>query len=280
MESDFGFDEYIISNTYTDVPKLESYDAQLYPSDGMGYMCEPVTATATAAAALGAMPIPTTTGTALDHHQQHQAFLPSSPDESSSSSCLSVVHSPPVTTPPLLSCSPTTTAAPPAGQVISEKLAQVNKLPESFLPEFHQYSKETYENGTSNSKKRKRHQRDDEQDGSSDDLDNNGNDPESGLSAAEMRRQIHIQSEQKRRAQIKDGFDELRQHLPGCGNKKMSKATLLHRTVQHLTHLKSTQAALLSELERLVHENEQLRKFQDSVLQKQALDRMYQMGAM
>lgn len=32
MESDFGFDEYIISNTYTDVPKLESYDAQLYPS--------------------------------------------------------------------------------------------------------------------------------------------------------------------------------------------------------------------------------------------------------
>lgn len=30
--------------------------------------------------------------------------------------------------------------------------------------------------------------------------------------------------------------------------------------VQHLTHLKSTQAALLSELERLVHENEQLRK--------------------
>lgn len=196
----------------------------------MGYMCEPVTATATAAAALGAMPIPTTTGTALDHHQQHQAFLPSSPDESSSSSCLSVVHSPPVTTPPLLSCSPTTTAAPPAGQVISEKLAQVNKLPESFLPEFHQYSKETYENGTSNSKKRKRHQRDDEQDGSSDDLDNNGNDPESGLSAAEMRRQIHIQSEQKRRAQIKDGFDELRQHLPGCGNKKMSKATLLHRS--------------------------------------------------
>ena len=241
----------------------------------MGYMCEPVTATATAAAALGAMPIPSTTGTALDH--QHQAFLPSSPDESSSSSCLSVVHSPPVTTPPLLSCSPTTTPAPPAGQVISEKLAQVNKLPESFLPEFHQYSKETYENGTSSSKKRKRHQRDDEQDGS-DDLDNHGNDPESGLSAAEMRRQIHIQSEQKRRAQIKDGFDELRQHLPGCGNKKMSKATLLHRSkcliyliyfdiintlivaVQHLTHLKSTQAALLSELERLVHENEQLRK--------------------
>lgn len=50
------------------------------------------------------------------------------------------------------------------------------------------------------------------------------------LSSAEMRRQIHIQSEQKRRAQIKDGFDELRKHLPGCNNKKMSKAALLTRS--------------------------------------------------
>lgn len=45
-----------------------------------------------------------------------------------------------------------------------------------------------------------------------------------------MRRQIHIQSEQKRRAQIRDGFDELRKHLPGCNNKKMSKAALLTRS--------------------------------------------------
>lgn len=50
------------------------------------------------------------------------------------------------------------------------------------------------------------------------------------MSSAEIRRQIHIQSEQKRRAQIKDGFDELRKHLPGCNNKKMSKAALLTRS--------------------------------------------------
>lgn len=50
------------------------------------------------------------------------------------------------------------------------------------------------------------------------------------MSSAEIRRQIHIQSEQKRRAQIKDGFDELRKHLPGCNNKKMSKASLLSRS--------------------------------------------------
>lgn len=52
----------------------------------------------------------------------------------------------------------------------------------------------------------------------------------SHLNTVEMRRQIHIQSEQKRRAQIRDGFDELRKHLPGCNNKKMSKAALLTRS--------------------------------------------------
>lgn len=57
------------------------------------------------------------------------------------------------------------------------------------------------------------------------------------VSSAEIRRQIHIQSEQKRRAQIKDGFDELRKHLPGCNNKKMSKAALLTRS-KYLTSLR------------------------------------------
>lgn len=188
-------------------------------------------------------------------------------------------------------------AAASTAHAISEKIAQVSKLPESFLPEFHQYSKETYENGSSNSKKRRRttQQQRSSSTSSSDETDENnngggttGNNTSSSseqeedmdsISAAELRRQIHIQSEQKRRAQIKDGFDELRQHLPGCVNKKMSKAALLHRStspshlfvsssfayprlvaVQHLQHLKSTQGALLAELERLVHENEQLRK--------------------
>lgn len=54
------------------------------------------------------------------------------------------------------------------------------------------------------------------------------------MTSAELRRQIHIQSEQRRRAQIKDGFDELRKHLPGCNNKKMSKAALLTRSKQAL----------------------------------------------
>jgi hypothetical protein len=149
----------------------------------------------------------------------------------------------------------------------------VNALPDSFLPQFHQYSRETYENGRKKKAKRlnssnKSHRSDED----SVDEDGNTNDTTSAL---ELRRQIHIQSEQKRRAQISDGFQELRHQLPGCINKKMSKATLLHRTVQHLQHLKKNQTSLLTELERLVAENEQLKRFHDPVLQKQVLERMY-----
>ncbi|KAI9361315.1 hypothetical protein BD770DRAFT_383171 [Pilaira anomala] len=86
---------------------------------------------------------------------------------------------------------------------------------------------------------------------------------------SELRRQIHIQSEQKRRAQIKDGFEDLRNELPSCLNKKLSKVALLHRTVQHIQHLKNTQMTIYAELERLSSENEQLKKFQESVVQKQ-----------
>lgn len=80
------------------------------------------------------------------------------------------------------------------------------------------------------------------------------------LNNSEIKRQIHIQSEQKRRAQIKDGFEDLRNELPSCLNKKMSKVALLHRTVQHIQHLKNTQMTVLAELERLISENDQLRK--------------------
>ena len=124
---------------------------------------------------------------------------------SSSPESMSSRLSPPVTTPPTS---------------LTEKIANVNKLPESFLPEFHQYSKETYENGSCQKKRRR----------NKDDEANSNQSDEDELDAAEVRRQIHIQSEQKRRAQIKDGFEELRQHLPGCVNKKMSKAALLHKS--------------------------------------------------
>lgn len=83
--------------------------------------------------------------------------------------------------------------------------------------------------------------------------------PHSRLDGNELRRQVHIQSEQKRRAQIKDGFDVLKSHLPGCVSKKLSKAALLTRTVQQLQHMKKMQSELLAEVERLAEENLNLR---------------------
>jgi len=86
-------------------------------------------------------------------------------------------------------------------------------------------------------------------------------DLEEELDTAEVKRQTHIQSEQKRRAQIKDGFEELRQQLPlsNLSSKKMSKATILINTVIYLQQIKASHQALTQELEKVQKENEQLR---------------------
>ncbi|CDS11368.1 hypothetical protein LRAMOSA03631 [Lichtheimia ramosa] len=180
---------------------------------------------------------------------------------------------------------------------VKETIARANAVPMEFYhTEFLEYSKETYErkmdakrnkrkrsspSSDDNAAKKKKANTDTEKDDLDDDqpqLDDdeiNKEAEERGMTTAELRRQIHIQSEQKRRAQIKDGFDELRKHLPGCTNKKMSKAALLTRTVQQIQHLKNMQTELLSEVERLVQENETLKKFQHGVLQRQAMEKMY-----
>ncbi|KAG2191037.1 hypothetical protein INT46_003050 [Mucor plumbeus] len=140
------------------------------------------------------------------------------------------------------------------------------------LPQEQQHQNKRKKTNTTQELKEESEEELDEEDNEyrSEELVFNGN-----VSSAEIRRQIHIQSEQKRRAQIKDGFDELRKHLPGCNNKKMSKAALLTRTVQQLQHLKGMQNELLSEVERLLQENESLKKFQHGVLQRQAMEKMY-----
>ncbi|CAO3635526.1 unnamed protein product [Mucor hiemalis] len=128
---------------------------------------------------------------------------------------------------------------------VNQRIPNVNQLPDSLLPEFHQYSKEIYMN--SGSSKRGRYQKRQQEK------------CDASVDSSELRRQVHIQSEQKRRAEIKDGFETLRQNVPGCVNKKLSKATLLKRTVQHLQHLKKNQASILAELKKLVQENEMLK---------------------
>ncbi|GAA5804021.1 hypothetical protein EDC94DRAFT_596563 [Helicostylum pulchrum] len=216
-------------------------------------------------------------------YPQHHQMPPQLVQSSSSST----IHS-------TSSMSSNTSAA--ATAYLNETIAKASALPESFYPEFLQYSKESFEQPTThriNNKKRNRLEDDDKAKFSSSSSSSSEDDEEddqrpsrkqkveqqdSASNVTELRRQIHIQSEQKRRAQIKDGFEDLRTELPACLNKKMSKVTLLHRTVQHIQHLKSTQMTILAELERLVQENEQLRTFQQGVLQKQALENMYSIG--
>ncbi|KAG0169934.1 hypothetical protein DFQ28_002777 [Apophysomyces sp. BC1034] len=186
---------------------------------------------------------------------------------------------------------PLPSAAGSTAERVKETIARANSLPvEFFQTEFHEYSKESYEkklNSKRNKRKRPSAQLHTDESSSEESTPNKrtrtiaenkneeSDEEQEDVSNSEIRRQIHIQSEQKRRAQIRDGFEELRSHLPGCNNKKMSKATLLTRTVQHMEHLRTMQNELLAEVERLAQENESLKKFQQGILQPQGMDKMY-----
>ncbi|GAA5806213.1 hypothetical protein EDC94DRAFT_627687 [Helicostylum pulchrum] len=171
-------------------------------------------------------------------------------------------NSPP--TPPIQSQLVTTPLTPPppppsTEDRVKKTIARANAIPAEFYQtEFLEYSKKSYDFQHQSNRKRKRAVSDDS------DLQckKSFQDSEECLNTNELRRQIHIQSEQKRRAQIKDGFDILKSHLPGCNNKKLSKAALLTRTVQQLEHMKKVQSELLAEVERLVEENANLKMLQ------------------
>ncbi|CAG8703926.1 16836_t:CDS:2, partial [Acaulospora morrowiae] len=120
------------------------------------------------------------------------------------------------------------------------------------IPEFFQYSKEKYESQKIGCRRRRKSSRDDHFDTSSLDGGDDVEDTNSTMSHAEFRRQIHIQSEQKRRAEIKDGFEELRRHLPTTyTGRKMSKAVLLQKAVSHLKNQSRKESFLLDEISRL-----------------------------
>jgi hypothetical protein len=63
---------------------------------------------------------------------------------------------------------------------------------------------------------------------------------------------LHIQSEQKRRTQINEGFEELRLEIPGYQNDlRVSKAALLTTAAKYIRQLKAERESLVNELERL-----------------------------
>lgn len=97
-------------------------------------------------------------------------------------------------------------------------------------------------------------------------------DEETDRNQSEMRRQIHIQSEQRRRAQIKDGFEDLRMLVPQCSNsRKTSKAVILSHAVAYIEQLRSSHDALVQEVQRLQRDNEQIRTLLEGIAMRQQL---------
>nr|CAG8448804.1 3918_t:CDS:2 [Entrophospora candida] len=163
----------------------------------------------------------------------------------------------------------------------------------TITTEFKQYDKEKYESAKSGNNRRRRKSTREECDTSSS-LDGyeeeyanaNGNNGNSSLSHAEVRRRMHIQSEQKRRAEIKDGFEDLRRQLPISNHsRKMSKAMLLQKTVSHIKNMKSKECYLIEEINRLnqyisylASELDREKRMNVIHQQKETLDKLYQIG--
>jgi hypothetical protein len=83
--------------------------------------------------------------------------------------------------------------------------------------------------------------------------------PVSATTAAEIRRQMHIQCEQKRRSQIKGGFEALKAQLPGYKHKKLSKAMILVKSIEFMETIRHDYQVLVQECERLRNENAHLK---------------------
>lgn len=84
----------------------------------------------------------------------------------------------------------------------------------------------------------------------------------------EHRRVCHINAEQKRRCNIKNGFDTLRSLLPSISqntNTKISKAAMLQRAAEHISSLKGERQSQQEEYDRLKQQVESLNQTIGSV---------------
>ncbi|CAG8466068.1 25170_t:CDS:2 [Gigaspora margarita] len=106
------------------------------------------------------------------------------------------------------------------------------------------------------------------------------------MSHAEFRHQIHVQSEQKQRAEIKDNFEELHRQLPSTYSLcKMSKAALLQKAVSHLKNQSLKKSLLIDEINRLNQivvslnaELEEEKRMNALYRQKQTIDKILAAG--
>lgn len=77
----------------------------------------------------------------------------------------------------------------------------------------------------------------------------------------EKRRINHLNSEKKRRENIKDGMDALLELVPQCTDPQMSKANILKRTKEFILELHEANKNLQMELKRAHQENDELRRY-------------------
>lgn len=77
----------------------------------------------------------------------------------------------------------------------------------------------------------------------------------------EKRRINHLNSEKKRRENIKDGMDALLKLVPQCTDPQMSKANILKKTKEFIMELHEVNKNLQIELKRARQENDELRRY-------------------
>jgi hypothetical protein len=80
-----------------------------------------------------------------------------------------------------------------------------------------------------------------------------------GRRREEIRRQ-RIESEQRRRDELRDGYRRLKDALP-VSNQKSSKVSLLDRATTHIKYLEMTQQQLQTRLQQAENETTRLRQY-------------------
>lgn len=85
--------------------------------------------------------------------------------------------------------------------------------------------------------------------------DDEDSDSKSNLNYKERRREAHTQAEQKRRDAIKKGYEDLQYLVPSCQQQdsvssyKLSKATILQRSIDYIQTLQSQQKKQIEDLQ-------------------------------
>lgn len=109
---------------------------------------------------------------------------------------------------------------------------------------------------------------DDDDDDEEDDDNINGILPTSEVVVAKRREEIRrqrIESEQRRRDELRDGYRKLKEVLP-ASNQKSSKVSLLDRATTHIRYLELTTAQMVQKVAELEAETQRLRQVNETLM--------------